>query len=297
MYEYSYYSNCFIFQKPQIFAISYFSSCGTRPHREVILSLSRLKQSSEKKYEIAKICLYLYSYMINFVLDKFEGPLALLLQLIEKEEMDITQVSLAKVADQYVTYIRQAQNIRPDEMADFLVVAARLLLIKSKALLPYLYPEEEEEISELEDQLRMYREFLEATKKIEKMLDKKTFMFPREFNRKAIMSQANSFSPPKNLQAEEMRSVFAEILMRLKPAEKLEEKTLEHLVNIEDKILSIQNMLLNRIKVSFNKVMADAKNKTEIVVSFLAILEMMRQREVTLVQDELFAEILIERIA
>lgn len=233
---------------------------------------------------------------MNFVLDKFEGPLALLLQLIEKEEMDITEVSLAKVADQYVTYIREAKNIKPDEMADFLVVAARLLLIKSKALLPYLYPEEEEEISELEDQLKMYREFLEATKKIDSMLDKKTFMFPREFNRKAIMNSANSFSPPKNLQAEDMRNVFAEILMRLRPAEKLEEKTLEHLVNIEDKILSIQNMLLDRIKVSFNKVMASAKNKTEIVVSFLAILEMMRQREVTLVQDELFAEILIERI-
>lgn len=234
--------------------------------------------------------------MINIVLEKFEGPLALLLQLIEKEEMDITQVSLAKVADQYVAYLKQAKNIKPDEMADFLVVAARLLLIKSKALLPYLYPEEEEEIQELEDQLKMYREFLEATKKIEKMLGKKTFMFPREFNRKAIMNLNNTFSPPKKLKAEDLRQVFSDLLSRLRPAEKLEEKTLEHLVNIEDKILSIQNLLLERIKVSFNKVLTSANNKTEIVVSFLAILEMMRQREVVLTQDELFAEIIIERI-
>lgn len=234
--------------------------------------------------------------MINIVLEKFEGPLALLLQLIEKEEMDITQVSLAKVADQYVAYLKQAKNIKPDEMADFLVVAARLLLIKSKALLPYLYPEEEEEIQELEDQLKMYREFLEATKKIEKMLGKKTFMFPREFNRKAIMNLNNTFSPPKKLKAEDLRQVFSDLLSRLRPAEKLEEKTLEHLVNIEDKILSIQNLLLERIKVSFNKVLTSANNKTEIVVSFLAILEMMRQREVLLTQDELFAEIIIERI-
>lgn len=233
---------------------------------------------------------------MNIALEKFEGPLALLWQLIEKEEMDITQVSLAFVADQYVTYIRQVKNIKPEEMADFLVVAARLLLIKSRALLPYLYPEEEAEISELEDQLKMYREFLEATKKIEQMLGKKTFMFPREFNRKAIMNQANAFSPPKNLKVEEMPGIFSELLTRLCPAEKLEEKTLEHLVNIEDKILTIQNMLLDRIKISFNKVMASANNKTEIVVSFLAILEMMRQREITLVQDELFSEIMIEKI-
>lgn len=233
--------------------------------------------------------------MINIVLEKFQGPLGLLLQLIEKEELDITQVSLAKVADQYVSYIREAKNIKPDEMADFLVVAARLLLIKSKALLPYLYPEEEEEISELEDQLRMYREFLEASKKIEKMLGKKTFMFPREFNRKAIINQANSFSPPKNLKPEEMAGVFRDLLTRLRPAEKLEEKTMERLINIEDRISAIQAMLVERIKVSFNRILESARNKTEIVVSFLAILELMRQREVVLVQDELFAEILIER--
>jgi segregation and condensation protein A len=57
--------------------------------------------------------------MINYKLEQFEGPLSLLLSLIEKEEMDITQISLANVADQYITYIRQATNINPDEMADF----------------------------------------------------------------------------------------------------------------------------------------------------------------------------------
>lgn len=233
--------------------------------------------------------------MMNYKLEQFEGPLSLLLKLIEKEEMDITQISLANVADQYVTYIRQAKNINPDEMADFLVVAARLLLIKSKALLPYLYPEEEEDIEELEHQLRMYKEFIEASKKIDKMLDKKHFMFAREFNRKVVMANSGAFSPPKKLTKEEMGSVFEEFLDRIKPAEKLEEETLDHKINIEDKIFDIQDMLLNRIKVSFDKVMKLAKNKTEIVVSFLAILELMRQREVVLTQDSLFAEILITK--
>ena len=94
-------------------------------------------------------------------IDKFQGPLGLLLQLIEKEELDITEVSLAKISDQYIDSIKNTKNIDPGETADFLVIAAKLLFIKSKALLPYLYPEEEnEEIEELESQLRMYKEFL-----------------------------------------------------------------------------------------------------------------------------------------
>lgn len=234
--------------------------------------------------------------MLKIKLEQFEGPLALLLQLIEKEELDVTQVSLAKVADQFINYIRQSGNIEPAEMADFLVVAAKLLLIKSRALLPYLYPEEEEEIEELEEQLRMYKEFLEATKRIEKMIGKKKFMFAREFNRKAVLNGANVFSPPKKLTKAEMGGVFAELLERIRPAAKLEEGTVADKVNIEDKILHIQQMLAERIRVSFNKVMERALNKTEVIVSFLAMLEMMRQREVVIHQENLFDEIFIEKI-
>lgn len=233
--------------------------------------------------------------MINIKLEKFEGPLALLFQLIEKEEMDITEVSLAKIADQYVNYIRSAGNIGPDEMADFLVVAARLLLIKSKALLPYLYPEEEKEIEELEQQLRMYKEFIEAAKKIEAMLGKKKFMFVREFNRKAVLANINLFSPPKNLKIEDLKSIFEDLLGRIQPPEKLEEEMLDKKISIEEKILSIQNMLLDRIKTSFNKIIANAKNRTEIIVSFLAMLELIKQRDIMVEQDGLFEEIIINK--
>ncbi|MCK4539969.1 segregation/condensation protein A [Candidatus Parcubacteria bacterium] len=234
--------------------------------------------------------------MLNIKLEKFEGPLSLLLRLIEKEKMDVTQVSLANAADQYVSYIRESKNIIPEEMADFLVVAARLLLIKSKALLPYLYPEEEEDIQDFEDQLKMYREFLNATQRLEKILRKKKFMFAREFNREFVLNQTNSFSPPKNTKAKDIKNAFSDLLFRSRPAKKLEEEILDRRINIEDKIISIQNSLLNRVNMSFNKVIAGAKNKTEIVVSFLAVLELMRQREVILKQNGLFTEILIEKI-
>lgn len=230
-------------------------------------------------------------------IEKFEGPLGLLLKIIEKEEMDITQVSLANIADQFVSYIRSssAGEIDPEEMADFLVIAAKLLLIKSKALLPYLYPEEEEDIEELEKQLRMYKEFVEAAKQIEKTIGKKKFMFAREFNRKIVLANTDMFSPPKNLQASEMKMIFSDLLNRLQPPEKMEEETLGSKVNIEERILSIQQMLVERIKVSFNKVIATAKDKTEVIVSFLAMLEMMRQREVFLSQEKMFGDIMINK--
>jgi segregation and condensation protein A len=233
---------------------------------------------------------------MNFKIDKFEGPLGLLLQLIEREEMDITQISLAKIADQYIEYIKSSKDIGPEELADFLVVAAKLLLIKSRALLPFLKGEAEEEIQEFEHQLKMYKEFLEAAKKIEAIIGKKRFSFAREFNRKAFLASANIFSPPKNLTAVDLQTVFSEIIRNIRPAEKLEEKNLEQIVNIEDKILAIQEILLEKIKISFNHVLASAKNKTEIIVSFLALLELIKQRDVMVTQGDLFAEIEINKI-
>ncbi len=233
---------------------------------------------------------------MNFKIDKFEGPLGLLLQLIEKEEMDITQISLAKIADQYIEYIKLAKNLKPEEMADFLVVAAKLLLIKSKALLPFLKGEAEEEIQEFEDQLRMYQEFLAAAKKIEALIGKKRFSFAREFNRQAILASAQVFSPPKKLTAAELGQVFGEIIKNIVPVEKLEEKSLERAVSIEEKILTIQETLLNKIKISFSHILSGAQNKTEMIVSFLALLELIKQKDVMVMQGEMFGEIEINKI-
>lgn len=233
--------------------------------------------------------------MIEIKIGQFQGPLGLLLQIVEKEEMDITQVSLAKITNQYVEHINKSEDINPEEMADFLVVAARLLLIKSKALLPYLYPEEEEEIEELERQLRMYKEFLEAMKGVEKMIGKKKFMFTREFNRKAIMANINLFSPPKKLKASDLKMVFKDLLGRVKPPEKLEEEKLERKINIEDKIKAIQELALNRLKTSFSKIAKDAKSKIEVIITFLAMLELIKQRDIAVDQRGLFEEITISK--
>ncbi len=235
--------------------------------------------------------------MLKIKLEKFEGPLSLLLKLIEREKLDITEISLAKIADQYIQYI-QNNDIKPAEMADFLVIAARLLFIKSKALLPFLLPEEEEEFDDLEQQLKMYKEFVEASELIRKMIGKKKFMFARDPNksgRRLVLGGENIFSPPKNLSAKDLNLVFKELLERLKPAQKLEEDKIEDSISIEDKISHIQNMLLERIKIRFSRILERAGSKTEIIVSFLAILELMRQRQVVLNQDKMFGEIVIKK--
>lgn len=236
--------------------------------------------------------------MVTIKLEQFEGPLALLVKLIDKAELDITQVSLAKVADQYIAYLKSMTDLDPEEMADFLVVASRLLLIKSKALLPYLLPEEEEAIEDLEEQLRMYKEFLEATKKIEKMVAGKKFMFAREFNRKAIAANLTLFAPPKKLTVTDLKTILLSIIETIKATvtEPLQEKTLEAAVSIEERIAFITNRIRSTIKARFSELLAGTTSKVEVVVSFLAMLELIKQRTIVADQGDLFDEIEIAQL-
>lgn len=234
--------------------------------------------------------------MLHFKIDKFEGPLGLLLQLIEAEEMDITEICLAKIADQYIDYIRSLKQIEPGEMADFLVVAAKLLLIKSRALLPFLKGEAEQEIKEFEDQLRMYQEFLDAAKKLEAIIGQKRFSFAREFNRASVLANTSIFYPPKKLKINDLFNLLKEIIGSIKPLELLEEESLAKTVKIEDKILAIQQSLIDRIKISFNYILVGERSKTDIIVSFLALLELIKQRNVLVRQAGLFEEIEISKM-
>lgn len=237
--------------------------------------------------------------MINIKIDKFEGPLGLLLTMIEGEKLDITEVSLAKVADQYVEYIKRSNDINPELLADFLVIAAKLLYLKSKALLPYFFPEEDEDVGDLERQLRMYREFLLASQKVEEMVKGERFLFSPLNNlleRARDFSEFFVFSPPKKINSAELRSVFESFLARRRPKERLlREETIEYKINIEDKILSIERSLMEKITLNFSKLLEKVESKTEIIVSFLALLELVKQKSVGAVQESLFSEITINK--
>jgi len=227
--------------------------------------------------------------------------LGLLLQLIESEEMDITEIALAAIADQYVAYVEQAENINPEEIADFLVIAARLLYLKSKALLPYLSSEEEEaEIGDLERQLRMYKEFIEASLKVSDLINRDHKSFAPIFNksgRRCLADKELIFAPPKQITASALENIWQQILARLKKQEeKLPEARLEPKVSLDERISHIRGLLAEQLSLSFQRLLEKAETKVEVIVNILAVLELAKQRELVFEQEELFSEIRVLKI-
>lgn len=226
--------------------------------------------------------------------EQFEGPLDLLLGLIEQNKLDITQLSLSRITEQYIQTLEEAsENISPHELADFLVVAAKLLLIKSKALMPYLSWGEEEEGADLEKQLKMYKEYFEASKIIQKLISKKRFSFFRE---KFLVSGDIGFHPPRSITPNRLADIFRVIVEGLMPLSYLPKSVIRRTMNIQEKISRIRNLILNQAHVHFSRILKEAKDKTEVIVSFLAILELMKQKEVIVKQGAIFEDIIIEKI-
>lgn len=229
----------------------------------------------------------MHNYQIK--VEQFEGPMDLLLQMTEDQKLDITRVSLAKIADQYLEYISSAQNITLEHLADFLSIASKLILIKSKALLPLLeFTEEEEaEIMDLEHQLAEYKKFKEAAKNIAIL-----YNCPKQsFSREGFSGRSVVFFPPENITVDDLKKTFLKILGEIPILEKLEEEMVREVLTLEEKIVHLQNTLKEKVQTSFSEIVSSAKDKVEIIVSFLAMLELIKQKLIHVEQGELFSEI------
>jgi len=226
-------------------------------------------------------------------LEQFEGPLDLLLELIQKEKLEITRISLAKVTDSYLEHLKKNLDISSENLADFLVVAARLILIKSKALLPILEltPEEEESIFDLEARLAMYKKFKEAAETLGARFDKRQF----SFSRRGYEGVAQGFFPPEGVDANVLEKVFSRILAEIPKKDKLAEERVKEVITLEQKIDELKISLQQRIETNFKNLTQNAKDKTEIIVTFLAILELFKERIINLEQKEIFGEITISK--
>ena len=227
--------------------------------------------------------------------EQFEGPLDLLLQLIEDQKLEITQVSLAQVTEQYIKILNQStpEQVTSTELADFLVVAARLLLIKSKALLPFLQWDEEDEADELTKQLKIYKEYLEASKVIAKLLGEKTFSFSRV---KLWTTEEIGFAPPPMLKTENLRASFASVIANLDSFVNIPTDVIRKTIDIQEKIQQIRDHIAAKVSTNFSEILRQAKDKTEIIVSFLALLELIKQRTVVVRQSKNFEDITVERL-
>lgn len=226
---------------------------------------------------------------MQFKLEKFEGPLDLLLDLIEKEELNITELSLAHVADQYLEYIKENKNIQLDNLAEFLSVASKLILVKSRALLPMLEftQEEEEEIKDLTLQLAEYKKFKEASLKLGKIAEAGNICYSRD----GFSGIKSIFYPPEDVNIFDLKKYFQAVLIEIPIIEKLEEEIVREVMTLEEKINDLQNVLRQRIETSFTDLTANATDKIEVILSFLAMLEMVKQRIIDVDQGELFKDI------
>lgn len=227
--------------------------------------------------------------------EEFEGPLDLLLELIEDQKLEITKVNLSEVTEQYIKILNKsaAQNVSSGQLADFLVVAARLLLIKSKALLPFLTWDEEDEGEELTKQLKIYKEYLDASKVIAKMIGQKNFSFSRH---RLWLAEEIGFAPPQQLQFNDLKKTFESILSGLEPFLALQFETVRKTIDIQEKIQKIREKIYRQVNTNFSEILKEAKDKTEVIVSFLALLELIKQKSVVAKQVGNFNDISLERV-
>lgn len=231
--------------------------------------------------------------MYEVRLDKFSGPLEKLLELIEEKQLDITLVNLAKVTGDFLEYLKNLDenSKHPSVLADFVVVASRLLLIKSKAILPSLELTEEEEIDikDLEARLKIYKEFKEASLLVQQLWKKKQPAYGREL----FMNLPVVFYPSKNLSLASLESHLIELIQELKALVPEKQAVKRVVITIEQKVKELLERFKESAEQSFHNLSKD-KSRLEIIMLFLAILHLIRDRIIKSEQPEKFSDIIIK---
>ncbi|MBN1267686.1 MAG: segregation/condensation protein A [Anaerolineales bacterium] len=223
----------------------------------------------------------------------YEGPLDLLLSLIENAELDITRIALAAVTDQYLAYMRQMQEVNLENLAAFMVIAARLIQIKSEALLPR--PPEREQDEEdpgdaLARQLILYRRF----KQIAATLEQREALELRNYLRQAPLPYVEPKLDLTGANINDLRSFLLEMLKREHSNHELNQSIVPEEVSIRDRIHVIIGSVRKFGRTTFHRVISGARSRLEIAVSFLAMLELIKQRQIAATQENLFGPITIE---
>jgi segregation and condensation protein A len=235
------------------------------------------------------------------ITDVFQGPLDLLLYLIERAELDITRLSLAQVTDQYLEHLKHLEDHDPEEVSAFLVIAARLLQIKSAALLPRSslnedanqVPEDEPaNEDDLVEQLKRYKRFKEAAEYLHHRENQNL----RTYTRSAppLLRHLNLKPHLEGLSLEELILAARHALTQRTSPEALEKAVMLPRITIRQKITHLLQTLRQIPRITFRHLLGQRTTRTEVVVTFLAMLELVKQRLVIAHQPTLFAEIEVE---
>jgi len=230
----------------------------------------------------------------RFKLENFEGPLDLLLHLIKDAKLDIATVKLADITEQYLEYMKDIKSIDMDKASEFITVAATLIEIKSKSVLPVEkeeLPEEEDDEALLLRRLKEYELFKETGKQLKEIEDiNKLYRAPGKETEKVKIVM-------KDMVLDQLLDAFAKLLTReeLKKAVQTDQpkKIMKDRFTVAEKIISIRNFAKERKRFEFEELFDSEMTKSEIINTFLALLELLKLQTVKVLQSGTFANIVI----
>jgi segregation and condensation protein A len=237
---------------------------------------------------------YIPPHALRVILSSFEGPLDLLLYLIRRHNIDILDIPIAKIAEQYASYIEIMDALSLDIIADYLVMAAMLAEIKSKMLLPRAKAEdgeEEDPRAELVKRLQEYEQFKNAATKLE--------AFPRE-ERDVFGSSVKTYDlslsqPEVDVSLEDLIKAFESVLKRV--AVNAHHLVKKEPLSVRERMVRILAVVENHEFVSFESCFDTAEGRPGVIVTFMALLELLKQHMIYLTQNKAFAPIYIKRVS
>jgi len=225
-------------------------------------------------------------------ISNFEGPLDLLLSLIEKKKLHISDIALAQVTDDYIAHIQSGKNISVENTANFILIASTLILIKSYSLISTLSitEEEKESIDDLEKRLKLYQRIKELAVFVKDLFGKE-IIFPRE----TVKNYDPVFAPTKELTPDNIKLAIESVITNLPKKETLPKITIKKVMSLEEVISNLTERVQKAFKLRFSDYVNDGhKEKVNIIVSFLGMLELVKQGIIEVKQELHFAEIEME---
>ena len=234
---------------------------------------------------------------ITLRIDDFEGPMDLLLHLIKEKKMDLMNIKIEVIIDEYLKFIEEMEKLNLDIASSYLVMASELLEMKSKLLLPrHVDEEDEEEIDpqqELVNRLIEYQKYKDLTEDFKELEQERKQIYTRLPESLKEYSDSDKVLNNSDVTLDDLLSAFQKFLERKKLEQPLNTKITKKEMSVEERRVSIRNILKTKKKVNFLELF-DVLNKEYVVVTFLAILEMAKQNELKISQEEEYGEIICE---
>ncbi len=231
---------------------------------------------------------------MTFKIENFEGPLDLLLQLIKQSKLSIEEVKLSEITEQYLKVIEQLSAVDMENASEFIEIAATLIEIKSKSLLPRLVDENSDEESDedaLKRLLKEYEMLKETTEKLKPLENIDRFYKKPE-------PDANKFRYVlKDMQLDMLLDAFSRIMLRVNESKKEEEvkEIAKEKFTVHQKISTIKDSLIVKKRVYFSELFSNSISRDEVVTTFMALLELLKLQEIKVVQPDNFADIEIRK--